>query len=808
MENLKYRNIIDQMTLEEKAGLLSGADSWHTKAVARLGIPSIMMTDGPHGIRKMTDETLGQMNSNVTSTCFPTASLSACSWDRELMRKLGKAIAEEARQEKVSIVLGPGTNIKRSPLCGRNFEYFSEDPYLAGELAGNFIKGVENEGIGTSLKHYCANNQEYMRLTVSSVMDERTLREVYLAPFERAVRIGKPSTVMCAYNKLNGVYCSENKKILTDILRDEWGFDGVVMSDWGAVCDRVAGVEAGLELEMPSSGGVNEEKIVLAVKEGRLDVAVLDRAVDRMLNLIFKFADVNKSEYKYNKDEHKKLAVKIAEESAVLLQNYDDLLPFDKEEKILVVGEFAEKLRYQGGGSSHITPPYVISILEGLDRIGANYEYIMGFDVDNNNIDLKNIQLITNKATKFDKVLICVGLSESREVEGVDRKNMEIPEIQSFLINEIAKANENVAVVVQCGSPIEMLWSESVKSILMMYLSGNNGGLAAARLLYGEANPCGKLAETLPEFSYDCGCYHDFVYDEYETYYTEALYVGYKYYDKARIPVQFPFGHGLSYTKFVYDNIRVNEEITKAKNNIVVSVDVTNIGRYYGKEIVQIYSHKVKSKLFRPMKELVGFEKVALEPNETKTVKIIIPAKDLRYYDIVNNKFQVEDGIYELVVARSSNEFVEKITVDIDSDDIVAVKYSEALDWYWYPIGNEVPFDQFELLLGRKIDKTRPIFKKGSYTVNNTLKDMSKDNWFIRKAIKIANYGTRKYLKVPKNDSGYMMMKEVFVTTPLYKLSANSQGVFNMEMAEGLLQMANGKFFKGLCYLISHSKKK
>ncbi|HZJ83593.1 MAG TPA: glycoside hydrolase family 3 C-terminal domain-containing protein, partial [Clostridia bacterium] len=659
------QSIIDKMTLEEKAGLCSGLNFWHTKAVDRLGIPSIMMSDGPHGLRKQAGSAdhLG-LNASFPATCFPTASALACSWDRGLLEKLGVALGEECQAEEVSIILGPGANIKRSPLCGRNFEYFSEDPYLSGELASSHIDGVQSQGIGSSLKHYAVNNQEDKRLIIDAKVDERTLREIYLTGFEMAIKKSKPWTVMCAYNKLNGVYCSENEYLLTDILRDEWGFDGFVVSDWGAVNDRVEGLRTGLELEMPSSGGLRDQKIVDAVKNGRLSEDVLDTAVERLLHIIFKALDNYKENAKYDKEKHHLLAREVARECMVLLKNDNNILPLKKEGKIAVIGAFAKKPRFQGGGSSHINPTKVESALEEIEKLaGDNVEiiYADGYELDEDGgifsskafesiSDMPNEELMkaTKEAAKeCDIALVFAGLPDNYESEGFDRKHIRIPEGHSKLIEELAKINKNVVVILSNGAPIEMPWLDDVAGVLEGYLGGQAFGGAVADLLFGVANPCGKLAETFPLRLRDNPSYLNFPGDATKVEYSEGLYVGYRHYDAMDMDTLFPFGYGLSYTNFSYTGISIDKDEILDTEEVKVSVKVKNIGSRAGKEIVQLYVKDLESSVIRPIKELKGFEKIFLEPGEEKTIVFTLGKRAFAYYNEDIGDWYVEEGDFE-----------------------------------------------------------------------------------------------------------------------------------------------------------------
>lgn len=664
--NLK--ELISQMTLEEKAGMCSGLDFWHLKNVERLGIPSVMVSDGPHGLRKQDDkgDHLG-INDSIKAVCFPPACLSACSFDRELMTELGETIGREAQATDVSVVLGPAVNIKRSPLCGRNFEYYSEDPYLAGETAAAFIDGVQSQHVGTSIKHFAANNQEFNRMSNSSEVDERTLREIYFPAFETAVKKSQPYTVMCSYNRINGTYASENPWLLTDVLRGEWGFEGYVMSDWGAVNERVPALKAGLELEMPSSGGVNDQEIIQAVKDGTLDEAVLDRAVERILRISFKWLD-NKKEQPFTMEKDHEFARHTAEQSMVLLKN-ENVLPLKADEKVAFIGGFAKKPRFQGGGSSHINSFRVSSAMDAVSRmegIPGNVTYAEGFAADRDVYDEALAAEAVEAAKKADKAVIFAGLPDSFESEGYDRAHMELPQCQNRLIAEIIKAQPNTIVVLHNGSPVEMPWLSDAKGLLEAYLGGQAVGEAEVNLLYGKVNPSGKLAETIPYKLSDNPSYLNFG-DGEKSVYHEGVFVGYRYYDTKEMPVAFPFGYGLSYTTFAYGNLKLDKEELTEKDTLTVSVDITNTGNVPGKEIVQLYVRDRSGACRRPDKELKGYEKVTLEPGETKTVTMTLDHRSFAWYNTDMKDWYSASGKYDILVGASSRDIRLAKTVQMNS---------------------------------------------------------------------------------------------------------------------------------------------
>jgi len=674
------KEIISQMTLEEKAGMCSGLDFWHTKGVARLGIPSIMVTDGPHGLRKQAGESdhLG-LNKSVPATCFPSGATLACSWDKSLLEKVGVALGEECQAEDVSIILGPAANIKRSPLCGRNFEYFSEDPYLSSEMAANHIKGVQSQGVGTSLKHFAVNNQEHRRLSMNSVVDERALREIYLASFEAAVKEAHPWTVMCAYNKINGEYCSENEYLLTSILKEEWGHEGFVMSDWGAVNERVMGLKAGLELEMPSSNGLGDIKIVEAVKNKSLPETVLDTAVERLLKVIFKARDNKKENAVYDKEEHHKLAREVARECMVLLKNEENILPLKKQGNIAIIGAFAKTPRYQGGGSSHINPTMLDNVLDELKKsAGTNCDisYSEGFNLISDDIHDDLVEQAKIAAAKSQVAVIFVGLPDRYESEGYDRTHMRIPENQIHLIEEIAKVQKNIVVVLSNGSPIEMPWLKKARGVLEGYIGGQAAGGAIADLLFGTFSPCGKLAETFPVKLSDNPSYLNFPGEGDVVEYKEGLFVGYRYYDKKEQSTLFPFGHGLSYTSFEYSGITVDKKEMDDNETLTVKVKIKNTGKITGKEVVQLYVADVESTVIRPLKELRAFEKVELKPGQEKVITFILGKRAFAYYNVEIKDWHVESGDFEILVGASSKDIKIKETVNVKSTAVIKKKFS------------------------------------------------------------------------------------------------------------------------------------
>ncbi len=689
--------LISEMTLEEKAGLCSGEDFWTTKAVERLGIPSVMVSDGPHGLRTRMEQT-PDPNDSIQAVCFPAACATACSFDRELMQRMGETLGEECRSVGVSVLLGPAVNIKRSPLCGRNFEYVSEDPYLAGELAAAYINGVQSKNAGTSIKHFAANDQEHHRMTCSSDMSERTLREIYLPAFETAVKKAQPWTVMCSYNKINGVYGSENPHTLTEILRDEWGFKGYVMSDWGAVNDRVKGLKAGLDLEMPSSGGINDAKIVQAVKDGTLDEKYLDLAVKRILEKVFLYADSLPEKKPLDIDKDHIIAKEIAEECIVLLKNEGALPLPESGAKIAFIGAFAEEPRIQGGGSSHINTKTIVSALTAVKDI-CEVSYAKGFNREENDTDPALLEQACELAKGSDAVVVFAGLPDSFESEGFDRSHMRIPDCQNELIDRICELNDNVIVVMHNGAPVEMPWAGKVQAILEAYLCGEAAGEAVTDILFGKANPCGKLAESYPIKLSDTPCYLTFPGDR-SAVYNEGVFVGYRYYEKKEMPVLFPFGHGLSYTSFEYSDIKLSSDNITDKDTVTVTATITNIGNCYGKEAVQLYVADKTGFAMRPIKELKGFEKVSLAPNESAEVTFTLSKRDFSYYNEELCDWYAPTGKYTIMLGSSSADI--RLSADLMLTATVKLPFvadenttfEEFMD---YPEGKEA----FEILFGQ-----------------------------------------------------------------------------------------------------------
>jgi beta-glucosidase len=685
--------IREQMTLEEKAALCTGANAWQTVAVERLGVPTMTVSDGPHGVRRVRDAG-ALMSDSLPATCFPTASALAATWNVDLLVTLGEALADECIALGVDVILGPGNNMKRTPLCGRNFEYYSEDPYLGGELAAGLINGVQSKGVGTSLKHYAANNQEYQRLTIDAQVDERALREIYLAGFERAVKKAQPWTVMCAYNRLNGIFCSEHPWLLNDVLRDEWCFEGFVVSDWGAVHDRVASLAGGLELEMPGPRPHRVQSVIDAVQNGELDEAILDTAVERLLTIIFRAATTEKGHTQIDVEAHHALARKIAGEAIVLLKNEGNLLPLKGVQKLAVVGRSAKEPYFQGGGSSHINPTQVDVPFKELQKLAGETEllYVEGYPAERG-FKQELVDEAVTVAGEADVALLYIALPSYKESEGYDRPDLDLTEQQVALIKAVAAVQPRTVVILNSGSAVTMSeWIDDVAVVLEAWMMGQAGGGAVADVLFGRVNPSGKLAETFPLRLEDTPAHVNFPGENGAVRYGEGLFIGYRYYDAKALDVLFPFGHGLSYTTFEYSNLQVSAQSFKDVDGLSVSVDVTNAGDAAGKETVQVYVHDRESRLSRPYKELKGFAKVALEPGETKTVTVVLDERAFAYYDPAYGRWITESGEFDVLVGRSAADICLQETVRMESTQTlpsILNMYSTVGEWFADPKGAE-----------------------------------------------------------------------------------------------------------------------
>ena len=794
---INVNEIMEQLTLEEKVCLLSGHKSWHTNKVTRVGLPSIFLTDGPHGLRKKKEgDKIAGLGQTELSTCFPAACTTGTSWNKELLYKMGTAMGEECRYYNVNLILGPAVNIKRNPLCGRNFEYFSEDPLIAGQLGAKLTRGIEDMGVGTSVKHFACNNNEANRYFGDSIVDERAYREIYLKAFEPIIKEGKPQTVMCAYNKVNGKYASENPELLNGVLRDDWGFEGLVMSDWGAVNDRVEGLKAGLDLEMPGDIAHNRQVILDAVKDGSLDVEVVDTAVRRVLNMIYNTTLVEGT-IPAKFDEHADLARQLSTDGAVLLKNKDNLLPLNDDTKYLVIGEMFEKMRYQGAGSSLLRPYKLTTPKQSFDKHKVNYIYEQGYILDSFEDDAALAQRAALKAERADTILFFGGLSEYAESEGFDRKTLSLPQNQINLLKRLAKLNKKIVFVMFGGSPVELSFENGVDSILNMYLPGEEGGEATYELLFGKANPSGRLCETWP-LTYDNVPYGDEFTKTTNDRYKESIFVGYRYYSTFGIPVRYPFGYGLSYTDFAYSKMSVEKE----ENTYKVYVDVKNTGNMDGSAVVELFVQAPKTEVVKPIRELRGFEKVYLKAGEKKTVCVEIPVDNLKYY--IGGEWVLENGQYEFQVCADVNTVLLSTVVNIDFGAQVKENplYAELYDINNYRFLN-IPDFKFDNLIGREVPAPEV---KRPYDLNTPIREFD-TFWgkFLFKAITGAFEliyswelnGKNTPDKETKVKNAYFGWR-IMYTMSLRSMSYASEGMLTHKMALGLVDIANNHPLRGL----------
>ncbi len=799
---MKHAEIIKKLTLEEKAALMSGRDFWSTTEYEKYGVPSIFLADGPHGIRKQAaaSDHLG-LNASIPATCFPTAATMANSWNEELGEKMGELLGEEAASQGVNVLLGPGMNVKRNPLCGRNFEYFSEDPYLAGKMAASYVRGIQSKGVSACVKHFAVNNQEERRMVVDSVVDERTLREIYLTGFEIAVEEGKVKTVMSSYNRLNGVHANENMHLLREILRGEWGFDGVVVTDWAGCNDRVEGVKAGNELEMPGCKYGNED-IVKAVQEGRLDEAIVDECLDRLLDLILETDKAVKSSPKeFDKEAHHAFAEKCAEESIVLLKNENGLLPLDKTTRIAVIGDFAENPRYQGAGSSIVNPTRLDSFWanakeSGFDRIG----YAKGYDRygrKSKKLEKAALEL----AKEMETILFFAGLDEVSEAEGIDRRSMKLPENQLELLKQLYALRKKVVVVLSCGSAVELDTVEKADAIVHAYLGGQAGAKAVWKVLTGEVNPSGKLAESYPYKYEDCPSAKYFPGKEATAEYREGPFIGYRYYETAGVPVRYPFGYGLSYTTFAYSDLEVHEQ--------GVRFTLTNTGTRDGAEAAQLYIGKPESEIFRPVRELKGFKKVFLKAGESARVEIPFDKRTFRYYNVKTKAWETEGGRYAVTVGASASDIRLEGETELAGTTQTAPYEAKKLPAYFTGAVSDVGDAEFTELLGRKIPPSGYKFYKKNRMIideNCTVADLRYSRRWVGRLFSGAIRFAHAFLwKTGNRTMANTIMMGVY-HQPVRGL-AKFGGMSRRQM-EGMLLMFNGHFFKGFGKFISKEKKK
>ena len=787
---LKHRDIIDKMTLEEKAAFLSGKNVWQTRDYSRLGLPSIFCSDGPHGIRKQAGagDHLG-LNASLPATCFPTAATVANSWDERLGEELGEALGEEAAAQEVNVLLGPGLNMKRSPLCGRNFEYFSEDPYLAGKMAAAYVKGIQSQGVYACPKHFAVNSQELRRMAMNSVLDERTLREIYLTGFEIAVKEGKAKSIMTSYNEINGTYANENKYLLQEILRKEWGFDGIVITDWGASNDHAAGVAAGSNLEMPAPGLDSAREILRAIEEKTLTEEELDACVDGLLDAVLTLSkNAEGKKCTFPEKAHHDLARRAAEESAVLLKNTDEILPLKAGCQVAVIGDFAVEPRYQGAGSSMVNPTY----LETIEKVIGNYDLqVVGINRGykrTGEADEAMKKEALDLAAAADVVLYCFGLDELSESEGLDRSHMRIPQNQIELLQSIVQVNENVVGLLSAGAAIEMPWHYCCKAILHGYLTGQAGASAMLNILTGKVNPSGRLSETYPLRYEDTPAFRHFPSTQRNSEYRESIYIGYRYYDTSKVRVQYPFGYGLSYTTFTYSDLKVDAD--------GATFTLTNTGKMDGAEVVQLYVGLPNAIVFRPEKELKGFRKVFLKAGESKEIRIEFDDKTFRYWNVKTDGWEVEEGAYRIWIGASVSD------IRLDGEIGIAgtteqYPYNPAkLPYYYTGIVQQISDEEFEELLGHPIPSGK---WSGDLGINDAICQM----YYAKSGLARVIYKVLTTMKKKSEEKGKPDLNILFIyNMPFRGIAKMTGGMVSMEMVEGMVTVVNGHFLKGMKKII------
>ena len=801
---MDINNFLEQLTIEEKAALLAGADFMFTNSVPRLNIPAVRMSDGPHGLRVQKEGGDNGVSGSEPATAFPTAACTASSWNPDNTYKIGQAIAEECLHYGVDVLLGPACNIKRNPLCGRNFEYFSEDPLLAGKMAASEVNGVQSKGVGVSAKHFALNNAENFRFMGDSVCDMRAMREIYLKAFEIIVKESNPHTMMCAYNKINGEYCCQNKWLLTDVLRTEWGFDGLVMSDWGATHNRVKGVSVGLDLEMPGDTDVCRKWIIDAVNDGTLAIDDLNKAVINVLSLVERYQN-NPKGVDVDWEKHNELSAEIAEDCAVLLKN-DGALPLDKNNQLLVVGDLFDKMRYQGAGSSMINPTFLTTPKTAFDKYNVQYRFCRGYAENKLDPDDILIDEAVQAAKDYDSVLIFAGLTDYVESEGGDRENMCLPENQLAVINALVNAGKKVSVVLYGGSPVELPFADKVSAILNMYLSGQNGGTATYNLLFGVKSPCGKLAETWVK-QYEDIPFGDIYAKTINEVYKESVFVGYRYYLTANKQVRYPFGYGLSYTTFEYSDMKV---IATGKQ-ITVNCNVANIGERDGAEVVQLYV-KAPQGIFKPIKELKGFAKIYLKAGESKQVTITVSNDDLRYWNVKENRWVLDNGEYELQLC-SDCETVQLAHCITLQGEQAGNPYNETVN----NIYCNVDFDRvtdavFEQMSGLKIPAIPPVKPIRLESRFTDMRATFMGKILFNAVLGVAKKDMKKALKLPEGAErdnkikGAMFLKRILESNSIITMSMSAGKNCPYNFAQGFVDMANGKLFKGVKHFCAKIK--
>lgn len=792
---MKHQQLIKKMTLEEKAALLSGKGEWQTWNLDRLGIPSIYCSDGPHGIRKQAGagDHLG-LNPSLPATCFPTAATMANSWDPDLGEEIGRALGEEAEVQDVHVVLGPGLNIKRSPLCGRNFEYFSEDPYLSGKMAAGYVRGIESKGRYACPKHFAVNSQELRRMAMNAVVDERTLREIYLTGFEIAIKEGKAHALMTSYNQVNGIYSNENTHLLKDILRDEWGYDGIVITDWGGSNDHVKGVAAGSDLEMPTPGMDSARQIVSAVKDGRLKESSVDACVDRMLEAVLTLTkdDVEndrKDKGDFDREGHHALARKAARKSAVLLKNKENILPLKPGTHVALIGDFAFEPRYQGAGSSMVN----VTKLDRMTDLIGEYDLVLegasrGYARSGEEDEVLSKEAV-DLARSADVVIYCFGLDELSESEGIDRTHMRIPQNQISLLEDISRVNENVVGILSAGAAVEMPWHHCLKALLHGYLYGQAGAGAMLDIVTGKENPSGRLSETYPMRYEDTPAFKYFPSEQRNSEYREALYVGYRYYDTAKIKVLYPFGFGLSYTTFEYSGLKAGKD--------GVEFTLTNTGKRDGAEVAQLYVGMKNGKIFRPEKELKGFKKVSLKAGESEKVRIPFDDKTFRYWNVRTNQWETEGGAYIIMVGASCQDIRLTAEVDVPGTTEMYPYYTNRMPSYYSGQIRQVSDSEFRELLKMPIPSGT---WGGELTANDAICQM----YYAKSPIARFVYKKLTKMKKKSEDAGKPDLNILFIyNMPFRAIAKMTGGMVSMEMVDGIVTMVNGHLFRGLGHTVA-----
>ena len=781
---MKEKEYTDQMTLEEKAALLSGKGEWQTWNIDRLGIPSVYCSDGPHGIRKQAGagDHLG-LNPSLPATCFPTAATVANSWDPSLGEEIGKALGEEAAAQGVDIVLGPGLNIKRSPLCGRNFEYFSEDPYLAGKMAAGYVRGIQSQGKYACPKHFAVNSQELRRMAMDAVVDERTLREIYLTGFEIAVKEGGAKAIMTSYNQVNGTYANENTHLLKDILRGEWGYDGLVITDWGGSNDHVKGVQAGSDLEMPNPGMDSARQIVKAVQEGRLSEEALDACAERLVKAALELQKAEKRE-SFDEKVHHALAKKAAAESAVLLKNRDHILPLKPGIRVALIGDFAFEPRYQGAGSSMVNTTKLDKMSELIEDCGLTVTGVVRGYKRSGGTDAVMEKEAVDLAKVSDVVLYCFGLDELSESEGVDRSHMRIPQNQISLLEAISRVNENIVGILSAGAAVEMPWHHTLKAILHGCLCGQAGAGALLDIIAGKVNPSGKLAETYPVRYEDTPAFSYFPGEQRNSEYRESIYVGYRYYDTAKVRALYPFGFGLSYTRFEYSDLSVDESGAE--------FILTNSGQMDGAETAQLYVGKKDAKVFRPEKELKGFLKVFLKAGESRKVRIPFDDKTFRYWNVRTDRWETEGGVYTILIGADCEDIRLKTETEVEGTTETYPYFTNRMPSYYSGKIGKVSDSEFQELLKTRIPNGK---WSGELTANDAICQM----YYAKSPIARFAYKKLTAMKKKSEDAGKPDLNILFIyNMPFRAIAKMTGGMVSMEMVEGIVTMVNGHLFRGL----------